>query len=658
MPPATIERTAPIECAIELAPLTPEAVAAETDSGSFSRGRSYARNRHIFQAVRRQTTLRARCHGSSGGPYLVEATLATMGQKTKRNPVTFSCDCPRGGFCKHVVAVLLTWIDKPDAFEARPPIAEVLAGKNREELVALVVRMLGEDPELEDLLALPIPANGAVSDDAIDESAIRRQIAAALQDDQNGYGRRGRYSYGYDRNWDYDDYPAVRIAGKLERVIALAEESAEAGHWRNAMLLAATLVEEVAPRFHSFYDEDGGLSTIVVRADETLAMCLDAQRELPAKERLTDEERARLIDALFTIWQTSIDGGGLDLGEEGPDAIARGATPEEQRHIGERLRQSMQPVGDDAHQWQRAFHNRAAIGFLSLLSGEAGLCGEALLAEYRNAELWDDAVKVLVELGRIDEAVHLASRKLTMANALLAFADRLVASGDAERVERVMALVDDRLWEREGQNVRDDQALREWLERRYGEQGRPDKALELARNRFKAAPAKATYDAVRTAARLPGQPEDIWPVLRPDLLKTLHKHNDWYGLIDIHLEEGEIAEALAALEKAVKPSRTYQPSLSYPWGVSIEGHAARVAAAAEAAFPDEAVRIYRRLAEQRIARRERVNYQAAASYLVRVMRLLEARGRGEQWPPLIAEIREQNRSLRALREELDSLGLT
>jgi uncharacterized Zn finger protein len=655
---ATIERAAPTEPALEFAPLSPEAVAAQTDSGSFSRGRGYARSRHIFQAVRRQTTLRARCHGSSGGPYLVEATLATAGQKTKRNPVTFSCDCPRGGFCKHVVALLLTWIDKPESFEVRPPIADVLAGKSREELVALIVRMLGEDPELEDLLALPIPASGAAGDEAIDESAIRHQIAATLQDDENGYGRRGRYSYGYDRNWDYDDYPAARVAGKLERLIALAEESAEAGRWRNVVSIAATLVEELAPQFLSLYDESGGLSSIAVRADETLAKCLDAQRELPAEERLTDEERTRLIDALFAIWKTSIDGGGLDLGEEGPDAIARGATAEEQQRIGERLRQSMQPVGDDANQWQRAFHNRAAIWFLSLLSGEAGLSGDALLAEYRNAELWGEAAALLVELDRVDEAVHLASRKLTMANAFLAFADQLVASGDTERIERAMTLVDDRLWEREGQNIRDDQALREWLERRYGEHGRPDKALELARSRFKTAPAKSTYDAVKTAARLPGQPDDVWSALRPELLKTLHKHNDWYGLIDIHLEEAEIGEALTALAKAEKPSRKYQPSLSYPWGVSNEGHAARVAIAAEAAFPDEAVRIYRQLAEQRIARRERVNYQAAASYLVRVMRLLEASGRGEQWPPLIAEIRAQNRSLRALREELDSLGLT
>ncbi|MCD6030182.1 MAG: hypothetical protein K0S78_2356, partial [Thermomicrobiales bacterium] len=57
------------ENAIVLAPLTAETVAAQTDEGSYKRGRGYFRSGRIFDAVRRETTLRARCHGSSGGPY-------------------------------------------------------------------------------------------------------------------------------------------------------------------------------------------------------------------------------------------------------------------------------------------------------------------------------------------------------------------------------------------------------------------------------------------------------------------------------------------------------------------------------------------------------------------------------------------------------------
>lgn len=82
------------------------------------------------------------------------------------------------------------------------------------------------------------------------------------------------------------------------------------------------------------------------------------------------------------------------------------------------------------------------------------------------------------------------------------------------------------LWEREGQNAQDDQRLRAWLEQQYAAHGHPEKALKLARERFKTLPAKATYDAVKTAALLPGQPDEPWPALRKAMLATLKKRGD------------------------------------------------------------------------------------------------------------------------------------
>src|SRR5262245_3545270 len=115
-------RTIPSSSAIKeqhslFAPLTADVIADQTDSGSFKRGRGYAHTGHIFAAVRRENTLRARCRGSSGGPYLVSATLAEVGRAKAKNPIEFACDCPRGGFCKHVVALLLTWVERPELFD-------------------------------------------------------------------------------------------------------------------------------------------------------------------------------------------------------------------------------------------------------------------------------------------------------------------------------------------------------------------------------------------------------------------------------------------------------------------------------------------------------------------------------------------------------------
>jgi hypothetical protein len=646
----------------DLAPLTASAIAAQTDPGSFKRGQGYARSGHIFGTVRRRNTLRARCHGSSGGPYLVEATLATADQPKLNNPVSYACNCPRGGFCKHIVALLLTWVDAPQSFVVRPSVAELLAGKSQEELIALIELLLRDHPDLEDLLDLPTPISGAVSDDPVDEAAIRRQIEAAFRD-HGGYEDYDRY-HGYGRYDDYREYggfqddgdwEGTRVARKLEPIADLVDAYAESGYWRNALAVVATFVEEIAPKLEFIDDEAGDLDALLVRADERLATCLDAQVGVPNEQRLSAAERSRLIDTILTIWQIDLDAGGLDISIAGPEAISRGASPEEQRAIGDWLRKALKAATgkEPVDAWQQ----RARIGFLSLLQGDAGLSDEELLTEYRNAELWDDAARLLVEMGRVDKAITLAFRRLTAPDQLTLFADQLIATGDPRRIEQAFSLIDDRLWEHEAENPGHDEFLRAWLQERYAEHGRPENALEMARARFDAAPTKLTYDAVKTTVLLPGQPDEPWPILRPKLVATLRKRNDWSELIEIHLEEVEIAEALKALKHWQQARRAGQVGLGYGWDVSPHHFSTRVAAAAAAEFPDEAIAIYRQLAEEKIAARQRAAYQEAARYLARVKDVLVSNDRAGDWSHLIAELRQTYKNLRALREELDALGL-
>ena len=199
--------------------------------------------------------------------------------------------------------------------------------------------------------------------------------------------------------------------------------------------------------------------------------------------------------------------------------------------------------------------------------------------------------------------------------------------------------------------------LREWLEKRHLEHGSPEKALELAQDRFKVAPAKRRTTRSRRPHSTPANRTIPGPTLRPALITTLGKSNGLYALIDIHLEEGEVAEALEGTGEAGETGPSAQPAWGFTYGASSGSYSARVAAAAEADFPDEAVRIYRRLADQLIAERGRANYQTAAAYLVRVKHVLEGNGRAAEWSTLIADLRAANKSLRALKEELDVLGL-
>jgi uncharacterized Zn finger protein len=64
------------------------------------------------------------------------------------------------------------------------------------------------------------------------------------------------------------------------------------------------------------------------------------------------------------------------------------------------------------------------------------------------------------------------------------------------------------------------------------------------------------------------------------------------------------------------------------------------------------------MAERYIEARGRGNYSAAAELLLRVRELYLRLGQEAAWREYIANLRIQHKSLRALKEELDSRALT
>ncbi len=83
----------------------------------------------------------------------------------------------------------------------------------------------------------------------------------------------------------------------------------------------------------------------------------------------------------------------------------------------------------------------------------------------------------------------------------------------------------------------------------------------------------------------------------------------------------------------------------------------QVAEAAEPSRPRDSIRIYVDVAKQLIQARGRASYTEAAAYLSRVRKLYHGLGEDKAWQALIEDIRQQNKSLRALKEELNKAGL-
>jgi uncharacterized Zn finger protein len=131
-------------------------IQAWVDPASFRKGEAYFRQYAIMEPRRQGMTLKARCSGSSAPSYRVEVALDEEGI------VGAECSCPVGasGHCKHIAALLLTWLDNPESFAQIADTQTTLEERSKPELIALVRQMLQRYPDLEFLLEIRSPEAG------------------------------------------------------------------------------------------------------------------------------------------------------------------------------------------------------------------------------------------------------------------------------------------------------------------------------------------------------------------------------------------------------------------------------------------------------------------------------------------------------------------
>jgi uncharacterized Zn finger protein len=188
-----------------------------------------------------------------------------------------------------------------------------------------------------------------------------------------------------------------------------------------------------------------------------------------------------------------------------------------------------------------------------------------------------------------------------------------------------------------------DTRLPEWLEQRAMERGDSSEALAWAQQLFWQHPALEGYEQVKALSKT----LDTWETLQSEILARLSKQNQHALLTEIYLKEGQVDQALESVWRVA----------SGMWGMYHSPLSIRVAQAAESSRPQESIRIYVDAAKRLIQARGRDNYTTSANYLSRVRELYQRLGEDKTWQSLIGDIRQQNSSLRALKEELNRVGL-
>jgi uncharacterized Zn finger protein len=285
---------------------------------SFDRGEAYYHDGSVLEPVRQGRDLRAQCQGSDYEPYQVSATLGKSGIAET------SCTCPYdyGGICKHIVALLLTYVHEPQAFRPIPPLATLLAGRSREELIALVGEMIKREPELLSLVELSVETEQAARGNPPDVSVYRRQARRALRHESEHV-----------------------VEKELRALGEPADRSAKAGDWLNAGAIYHAVLDEAVRGYDDTLrevDEDGRVAVVIDEFAQGLSQCL-------RNGKADAQTRRAWLETLLGAELADIEMGGIDLAPSARESVLEHANAEEWAWIEERLNIAI----SKRHGWER-----------------------------------------------------------------------------------------------------------------------------------------------------------------------------------------------------------------------------------------------------------------------------------------------------------------
>ena len=575
-----------------------------TSATSFARGKQYYEQGAIVSPWQQGGTLKAKCWGSLPHPYHLWVTL------TANSIHSGDCSCPvgTGGRCKHIAALLLTWLHEPDSFQEIEPLEQALDQKEKADLIFLIHQMIGRYPDLEELVYLSATAD-ATATTPINPDLIRRQVGQAF--------RHGDYGHAY--------YGAANtIASELETIMQQASLYREQGDWLNTAVIICTVLDELRTQYTNIYDHDGDLGSLFWHGSEQLAECLEQISETAA--------RHDILDTLVGIILEDIKVGGYGFADTAYAIVLEQTTVAERAEIVTRVEEELADIkslDDFSSKWRAEAYGR----FLLNLQANS-LTDEQFIQLCRRTGLHKQLVERLLQLGRVDEAISAA--RTASDYDLLSLADLFVTYEHETIAEGLV-------WERTGtsQDIR----LDGWLKKHAINKGDWPKAITHTENQFWLHPSTELYQELKTIAEKLGD----WPSRQQTIRQRLDKEQKYALLTRIHLLEDNIDAALTTLAKVA-------PMQAVSWGQS-GGLSIEVAQAAEKMRPQAAISLYQQKVERLIAARGRDNYAQAAEYLKRVKALYQQLQNLEAWQQTIQVIRGHKPRLPALLDELKRVGL-
>lgn len=558
---------------------------------SYQRGQNYYQNGQVVDLIRRGDTLQASVEGSSYEPYQVTITL------NNEEFIGADCSCPYdwGGHCKHVVAVLLAYMDPQQSVESKPTVADLLADLNRDQLYDLLTPLLADNPELINWVERQLMTHSATyqRQTEVDPKPFAKQVSRLLN----------------HRN--YDDYYGneTQIFEGMEALLDQIRPFVAAGDGANALTILEAIIESFVEKWYEF-DYEGDLWDIFTPLAELLTEAI-LTADLSPTERQTWQDR-------IADWEAETRDYGVDeewlsarlAAEQGWDnpmvqqMMAEGTVPDD---LPEELVDEM------------LIESRLAI-----------LERQNRLPEYLNlaqaAGQTAYYVTMLVKMGQVETAIN--DPNVTTSAEAFALAKTLEQQGhiaEAFQVgERGLTLP--------GQRYQ----LAKWLRELAVQHGQSDVALQAARVAFSESVTLSDYQMVEAMAG--SQWEDIKPELLNQLTSTEQVSSQ--HKIDIFLKEGMIDEAIVALEKGSYLGYDYRQ---------------RVVEVAATSRPEWAIQQAKQQAEEIMNAGRSKHYHHVINWLKLAKAAYQQADRQDEWAAYLESLIDKHHRKYSLRPGLEDL---
>ncbi len=572
-----------------MTPFTEADIRAGANAQSFERGQSYRRSGAVSGVVQRGSLLTAQVSGSDDEPYEIVVTLSDDGRIAGA-----TCTCPYdwGGYCKHIVAVLLAALE--EEVPVKPDLETLLAGLTEAQLRRILRSLAEGDPaliaaieqEITWLTAAPVAPGQAPADHGIpvDLAAIRREIGKDLRSAGATGGGRGYYN----DYWD-DEAGAIfpeEVLGPHQRLaetlLAAGDPVAATGvitamieAWGNGI---AALDEWVIENNQDVIDETAAdLGALLAEALLSQALTPDQRDQWLARVEDWADDGVINLDIVETALEQWWDAPALVAAMRG-NITEKGAWEGNPPHYADELALARLRILARQGRTQEYIHLAEAEGQTSLY------------------------INMLARTGQVERAVAEARECLQSPAEILSLARTLVEQGARPAALTVAA---------HGLGLAGQESkteLARWTVDLARAADDHDLALRAAQAAFTSSFELADYQA---AERLAGAD---WPAIKAALLEQMARSYS-YHKVDIYLYEKMLKEAMAAVDG----SSYYDTNL------------ARVIEATRADYPDWGIRKCRQLAESIMNEGKAKYYDTAVERLRTARDIYRQHNRGAEW---------------------------